>query len=97
MTVAAEAPELTNREVIARVGRTYLAPRRYKLLATLGCAAVGCGPERASHDEDEQGEQDEERAEAEGAALGRLALQLSCSIDQCGLRKGCPSRLIQFV
>jgi ATP-binding cassette, subfamily B, bacterial MsbA len=41
MTVAADAPEMSNRAVIARVARTYLAPRKVKLLASMACAGVG--------------------------------------------------------
>jgi ATP-binding cassette, subfamily B, bacterial MsbA len=41
MTVAPDAPEMSKRAIMARVARTYLAPRKGKLIASMGCAAVG--------------------------------------------------------
>jgi subfamily B ATP-binding cassette protein MsbA len=41
MTAAPAAPEMTNRAIIARVARTYLAPRKARLLASMACALVG--------------------------------------------------------
>src|SRR5690349_17343558 len=40
MSDAPAAPELSNREVIARVARTYVAPRTAGYLASMACAAV---------------------------------------------------------
>src|SRR5436190_18021852 len=40
MTAAPAAPEMTNRAIIARVARTYLAPRKSRLLASMACAAI---------------------------------------------------------